>query len=548
VVPDPVLCIAPDHSHLQRNRANLQKFSVSPTGMRAIRLIALLCFCAVAIGPSTLRSQDQTPVDARAAASRLRDSGDLAGAVSVLRAHLTTNPDDGDALRLLAETLYWQRNFVESREVSERALVLHPDDTALRLQYARMLLETGFPARAREVLSGLTSASTAGRADAILATLAYWNGDLVEADRLAALSIAAGDSDSAIRRIHADIAVLTAPWLGVTPSYQHDDQPINRSSVTTEAGWFPLASTSVSIHAQGLRFQLGDTATRTAELAELALSHYVAAARMELALSAGAVARSFGASSDVIGSAGVAWRLPIHVKFGVRAQRTAYFETESSLSQSVMTAGGDVYAHLDHPRGWLGEAAYKYQRYPDANSSTGGYAWLLAPLVHSPDLNLRAGYAGSVETSASSRFNLTNPNQPFLPGDSRFDLTGSYQPYYTPIDLQIHSAVAAVEARLGPAVTFNANGSFAFHATETHPVLVVVTTVSPATATVQRLSYARSFNPWDAHASLQFKPGEDLRLVASGYLFRTGFYSASGASAALVYSFTERAIRQAGGY
>jgi hypothetical protein len=334
----------------------------------------------------------------------------------------------------------------------------------------------------------------------------------------------------------------------VTPSYQHDDQPINRSSLAAEAGWFPLASTSISIHAQGLRFQLGDTATRTAEMGEIALSHYAAAAHMELALSAGVVARSFGSSSDVTGSAGVAWRLPSHVKFGVRAQRAPYFETEASLSQSVMTNTGVAYAQLDHPRGWLGEAAYQYQRYPDANSLTGGYAWLLAPLVHSPDLSLRAGYAGSIQTSSSNRFSLANPNQPFLPGDSRFDLTGSYQPYYTPIDLQSHSAIAAIEAHLSPVVTFNANGSYAFRATESHPVLLVVTTVSPTTSTVQRLSYTRTFNPWTAHTSLQLRPGNDVRLVASGYLFRTGFYSASDASVSLVYSFAERAIRQAGGY
>jgi Flp pilus assembly protein TadD, contains TPR repeats len=478
----------------------------------------------------------------------LRDSGNFAAAVHVLREHLATYPDDGDALRLLAETLYWERNFAEARAVSEHALALHPDDTTLRLQYGRMLIETGFPARAREVLAGLTSASTGGRSDALLATLAYWNGDLVEADRLARLSMAAGDSDPAVRKIHADIAVLTAPWLSMTPSYQHDDQPIDRESVAVEAGWFPIASTSVSIHARGLRFQLGDTATRTAETAEIVLNHYVAAARMELAISAGAVERSFGSSSDVIGSAGVAWRLPMHATFGARAQRAPYFETESSLSQSVVTNTVVAYAHLDHPSGWLGEAAYQYVRYPDANSSTGGYGWLLAPLIHSSTVSFRAGYAGSVQTSASSRFSLTNPNQPFRPGDSRFDLTGSYQPYYTPVDLQSHSGVAFLETHLNPVVTFDASGSYAFQATESHPMLLVVTTGSPSTPTVERLSYTRSFNPWDAHASLQLKTSNDLRLVASGYLFHTGFYSASGASLALVYSFAERAIRQAGGY
>jgi tetratricopeptide (TPR) repeat protein len=534
-------------SRRQHTRACLLKINFSFHSRRTPRLIAF-CLFAITAFPSFARSQAEPATDARVEAERLRNSGDFAGAVQVLRAHLATNPDDGDALRLLAETLYWEKNFAESRAVSEQALSLHPDDTALRLQYARMLIETGFPARAREVLARVNSASTNGRADAILATLAYWNGDLVEASRLAELSIAAGDTDPAIRRIHADIAVLTAPWLSVIPAYQHDDQPIDRASAAIEAGWFPLASTSVSVRAQALRFQLSDTATRSAEMAEMALSHYVAAARMELALSAGEVMRSFGSSTDVIGGAGVAWRLPAHVRFGVRAQRSPYFETEASLSQSVMTNSGVAYVHLDHPRGWLGEASYQYQRYPDANSITGAYVWLLAPVVHSPELNLRAGYAGSVQTSGSSRFNVVNQNQPFPPGDSRFDLTGSYQPYYTPIDLQSHSAVAAIEAHLSPVVTFNANGSYGFHATEDHPVLVVMTAGTPATSTVQRLSYTRNFNPWNAHASLDLKSGNDVRFVASASMFRTGFYSASAASLSLVYSFAERAVRQAGGY
>ncbi len=536
------------YSYRQHRRTYLLKITAFPDGWYALRQVAFLCFVAMAISPRWLYSQEHPADDARVEATHLRDSGDFAGAVGVLRAHLAAHADDGDALRLLAETLYWQKDLSGARQISERGLVLHPEDTELRLQYGRMLVETGFSARAKEVLATVNPASNRGRSDGILATLAYWNGDFVEANRLAISAIAAGDSDPAIRRIHVDIAVLTAPWGSVTPFYQHDDQPIDRTSVAAEAGWFPLASTSVSIHARSLRFQLGDTASRTARMGAIALSHYAAAAHVELALSAGAVTRSFGSSSDVTFDAGAAWRLPAHVKFGVRAQRTPYFETETSLSQSVTSNTGIAYAHLDHPRGWLGEAAYQIQRFPDANSVTAGYAWLLAPLVRSPDLSFRAGYAGSVQTSSSSRFSLANPNQPFLPGDARFDLTGSYQPYYTPIDLQSHSAVVAIEARLSPIVTFDANGSYSFRATETHPVLLTVVTTSPATTAVQRFSYERTFNPWNARASLQVKPGNDVKVVASGYLFRTGFYGASAASVSLVYSFSERAIRMAGGY
>lgn len=479
---------------------------------------------------------------------RLRNTGDLAGAVALLRAHLETYPDDGDALRLLAETLYWLKDFAGARTVSERALSLHPEDVNLQLQYARMLIETGNGARAREVLA-CVDVPTGGRADAILGTLAYWEGNLAEADRLISSAIAAGDSDPAILRIHEDIVILRSPWVGVTPAYQHDDQPINRMGIAAEAGLSPVAWTSVAVRAQGLRFELGDTATRTLSLAELSLSHYAFSARTDLELAAGAVTRSFGSSSDFTGRIGIEHRLPSYVRLGARAYRSPYFATEASLSQTVMTSTGIAYAHLDDPRGWLGEIAYQLQHYEDSNNLTSAYAWLLAPLVHSPTLSIRAGYSASLQTSSESRFALAHAQQPYPPSDPRFDLSGLYQPYYTPIDLQSHSAVGAFGVQLTPFVTLHANGSYAFHATETSPKFVVITTASaPPVSTVEFQSYTRSFNPWNAHASLELDSPAGLSLVANGDVFRTGFYSASSASLALVYRFAKRGLNTAGGY
>lgn len=503
---------------------------------------------SIAVRPTTLIAQAQAEVDQRAEAVRLRDSGDLAAAANLLRSHLASHPDDGDALRLLAQTLYWMKDFAGARVVSEQALKAHPEDTELRLQYALMLIETGSGNRAREVLRPVGSPATGGRADAILGTLDYWEGDWAGADRHLSSAIASGDTDPAIRRIHTDIAVLTAPWLRIEPVYQHDDQPINRKGASAEAGWFPLPSTSVSLSGHGMQIDLGDTATRTVSQAELEVSHYAASARAEITAGVGGVTRSFGSSSDVIGNAGIAFRLPNHLKIGGRASRSAYLATEASLSQSVMTNTAIGYLRLDHPTGWLGEMAYQLQRFPDSNNSTSAYLWIVAPVVHSAPLDLRVGYSGAMQNSSESRFSLAHPTQPYLPGDARFDLSGSYQPYYTPIDLQSHSVISAMTARLSPAATFNAGGSYAFRATESSPVLLAISTTAPVTTTVQRFSYTRHFNPWNAHASFAVNATNDVSLIANGEVFRTGFYAASSASVALVYRFANRAIQKAGGY
>lgn len=533
------------------HRVHLTSIFANKSLAGSIQTILFAAFCsvgAIAVRSAPAIAQAATQSSAVTEAMSQRDSGDFKGAVSILQAHLARYPDDGDALRLLAETLYWQRDFAGAIEVSERSLRLHPEDTSLRLQYAQMLIETGHGARAREVLEPVDSRATHGRSDAILGTLAYWEGDLASADKLVGSAIAAGDTALAIRRIRADIGILTAPWLSVTPSYQHDDQPINRAGVAAQAGWFPVKSTSVSIHGEGLHFSLGDTATRSASTAEVVLSHYAAAARTDFELGAGAVTRSFGSQSDVIGRVGIAARLPGHVRIGARGYRAPYFATEASLSQSLMTNTGIAFAHLDDPRGWLGEAAYQLQRFPDSNNLTTAYAWLLAPIVHSSDVSIQAGYAGAFQTSSESRFTLANTHQPYPPTDSRFNLSGAYQPYYTPIDLQSHSAVAALELHPGPGVTLSASGSYAIRATETSPTFVVVTTTSPPTASVQRLSYTRTFNPYNARGSIQLGNASGLSLVIAGEAFRTGFYSANSASLSLVYRFTGRALRETGAY
>lgn len=510
--------------------------------------IILGAVATVGARPDVLVAQEQAAVDPRAEASRLRDAGNFAAAASVLRSHLASHPDDGDALRLLAETLYWRKDVAGTRAISEQALKTHPEDTELRLQYARMLIETGSGNRAREVLAQAGSPATGGRADAILGTLDYWEGDWASADKRLASAIASGDVDPAIRKIHTDIAVLTAPWLKVEPRYQHDDQPINRKGASAEAGWYPVPSASVSVRGEGMRLDLGDTATRTVSQAELEVRHYAAGARAEFSASVGGVNRSFGSSSDVIGAAEIAFRLPNHFKFGGRASRSAYLATEASLSQSVMTNTGIGYLQLDHPSGWLGKAAYQLQRFQDSNSSTSAYVWILAPLVHSVPLDIRAGYSGAIQNSSESRFSLSHPTQPYLPGDARFDLSGSYQPYYTPIDLQSHSLIVALTARPGPTAAFTFGGSYAFRATESAPVLLAISTAVPVTTTVQRFSYSRHFNPWNAHASFSVDASNDVGVIARAEMFRTGFYTASSGSVRLVYRFANRAIQKAGGY
>jgi hypothetical protein len=195
---------------------------------------------------------------------------------------------------------------------------------------------------------------------------------------------------------------------------------------------------------------------------------------------------------------------------------------------------------LSAPGGWLGETSYGQQRYPDANTVSSGYAWLLVPLVSHQPAVFQVGYAFSAQNSTQSRFVLADTAQAFPPADPRFSLAGQYVPYYTPMRLVSHAAIASLVLRSRTGTTFTAGGSYSFFARDDAPVFMR----AGAPPTVVRASYRRSSEPWNAHVRLQGLVNRDLALGLTAEYNRTAFYRAGSVRVELVYRFGNAAVRR----
>lgn len=468
-------------------------------------------------------------------AQRLRDAGNFVAAAQLLRIQLARHPDDGEAERLLAQTLYWMKDVEGARVVYEAALVRHPQDTTLRLQYARMLAETGQRSRARALLAPLTEASaTRSEADTLLGTIAYWEGDLTTAERLFTEALQANPTQTDARRqLHA-IQTMTAPWVRVSSGLRHDDQPLDRIGVGIEAGWFATPVLPVSVRVEPMEYRLPTGTTRRLWSAEVAIANFFPAARLETEVAGGVLQRSGGVDvSDWQGRAVVGVRLTPNLTLRGRVERAPYLYTLSSLDTPVMTQTAAALLHWSDGRGWLGEAAHEQQRFPDANVITTTYAWLLAPLVYRDrGAEIQTGYAFATGNADQSRFVLASAAQPYPPSDPRFDTAGQYVPYYTPAHLVTHSAIAAVALRPSSTITLRLSGAYPIRATDDAPRFVV------SGAQVQPTTYARTFSPWNARTSLEIALRDGLTITASGELGRTPFYSWATADVHMTYRFT----------
>ena len=475
-------------------------------------------------------------------ALRLRNQGDLLQAARLLEARIAREPADADALRLLAQTLYWLGERDSARATYEEALSRRPDDTRLRLEYGRMLVETRRDRRAREVLlpAAAVPAGAAG-AETLLGTSAYWSGDYTRAAGHFRRAIRADSSAQEARRQWREIAAVSAPWIRFGSAARHDDQPLDRIAPELEAGLFLTPLWSIRARGEVAWNRPDPDPRRSILTAAATTSGYLPGLRLEGEASGGVVRRSAPpASVTGIGALALRFRLPWHVALGARGERKPYLFTRASLTTDVMIDEAAVTLALQHPAGWLGEGAYIRQRFSDRNTIESAYVWLLAPIARGSAVTLRAGYGLSAQHARESRFVLADTAQAVPPGHPLFDVSGAYIPYYTPDHLLAHSALAALELRTRSGGRFRIDASRAFRARDDAPGFQI----TGAPPTVVAGTFRRAFTPWQVRGGLEQRVASGLTLYVNGEHSSTVFYSSSGGSVSLMYRFASAAVRK----
>jgi hypothetical protein len=204
-------------------------------------------------------------------------------------------------------------------------------------------------------------------------------------------------------------------------------------------------------------------------------------------------------------------RLPRSVRLEARAERERYLWTVASADTLLPLERVElVLDRAGHP-GLAGKVALGRETFPDGNAVTTAYAWLLAPILP----GLRLGWAASWQDARESRWS---------------PVVERYEPYFTPEEQAVQSALAEVLLPLGNG-SLRLNGSYGVRATEGAPG------VAPGQGRPAVAFTERAYTPWSAVARLDAPVADRLRVEAEVERRETSFYTLNRGSLGLVLRF-----------
>jgi hypothetical protein len=497
---------------------------------------------------ANLQAQTATPVDTIAEARRLRDSKEFATAAALMRPYAESHPEDAGSARFAALLAYWSHDRASADSIYARALTAHSADADLRLEYGRFLVETGRAARARDGLapvaaadSGTATRQQIARAHTLLGTIDYWGGDFTGARDEFRTALAFDSSAADARRQLLEIETVAASWVRVTTDVWDDDQPLRSANFNAEGGWFIDPLTPLGVRARSSVYDVQGV-SESVLTAEASFTSYFPRAHLDLGVGAGVLERTFDQSTDWTCRFTLGARLPHALMLRASYARTPYTNTVRSLSRAIMVETLEGNARWGSARGWSGELAARYATYPDDNHVSTGFGWILAPIASRDAAALHVGYGFTAQTAAESRF-APREDVSVLPSQGPTVVPGEYNPYYTPRNLRVHSALATASVRPARQLVVEASGRYALSARDEAPVLVGIPT--PPTTTVQTAFYDRSFTPWSARGSIDWNATPAVRLALGVEHGREAYYAFTTGRLELTYTFVAAAQRRA---
>jgi tetratricopeptide (TPR) repeat protein len=486
------------------------------------KISGLILFCLYL---SSFRSFSQSTKDTLEMTRRLRDKGEIKTAFKLIKRYYSDHPDDFNTTWLFAQSAYLAHHIKRSEELYEKAIAMSPGNLYLQLDYAKKLVTLTEYERAKKLLAKYLSYDPANsQAITSLARISYWQADydkaLSELDKIPQAERQSNDINSFTEDIH----IAKSPWFSLKEGYLTDDQPLQSITSRFEGGVFlhPLSSLHFSLQVP-VYFHGGNTSP--AFWFRAGNKSVLGKARMGFDADLGLVKFPVKNNIDWTGNFLVDKIFLRHLTLSLQAERTPYFYTLASIDTAVIDNHGSLKVGWNDLKSWNGQASFDLHQYPMDNNCLFGFsAWAFAPPVRFSVFELRLGYGYNYSTTQKNHFISEKSLAEILTNyDPSAQITGIYDPYFTPKDQAIHSILAGISISPGKVIKFGINASFGVYATADIPYQYLDSIPSQSAIGIVSAYSNERFFPVQVNASASISASKTFHIKAE-YIYNETYY------------------------
>ncbi|TXE05153.1 tetratricopeptide repeat protein [Algoriphagus aquimarinus] len=436
-----------------------------------LSFLSKILFLALFLYSSNSVAQTEGYIDGLENARSILNEGQISEALNLLEAMERTYPGDENVIRLRGQAIYWSKDFEKTKAYFARSIEVYPSLQFIKLDYGRILFQLQSYREATPILeSYLISNPEDPEANTLLAQMNYWLGGSPKKsyDYLEKILKPYPENEAA-KSVKSEIEKATAPKISLQVGNFSDSQPMRYSFLEGSFGLYQSALLQPEITASISSYQTDQLISffnlrNTSSFTQTGTS---------ITLSAG-----FTASTSWENGVGLyGLKLDQKIKSGftlnLAADKESYFYTLSSLDQAITPTTLKASFGRESGGDFLGRIWFQNSSFQDNNWVKSFGAWVLYPVLKLPLIRIELGYTYTHGDSKEVRF------EPNLPIQAKVNNTevgsiipGSYQPYFTPINQQIHGLLGKFTFTPSASIKLDVSTNIGVKATIDNPNMI----------------------------------------------------------------------------
>jgi tetratricopeptide (TPR) repeat protein len=485
------------------------------------RLIIPLITAIIIILP--LISFPQNKADSTAKARNLFDSGEYKKSGDLLKELNKDYPDDLDIHWLYAQSVYWSKRFSKSMMIYEEAIRSHPDNYYLILDYGIKLVDIGELKKAKPLLEKYLTYDSLGT-DALiaLAKLAYWQGKYKMALTATDKVLSFQPENSRAKGLQDEIILAKAPWIELSTEVMQDDQPLISYTPLLEMGFSKNAFINPLINV-ALPFYISDGDHYQTPDLRISNKMIFINNKLRLLIEGGVFKLPAG---EYIPQAGFHLGKTIFRFFNLEfiTEHKPYLSTKANMTNPMKRLNYDFSLNWSGKKGWSGRIGHNIiDFYTEKNKVSSSSFWLLTSPMKIGKTNTHLGYSYSYSNSDENRFIPRETIEDIITaGDYHSQIKGVYNPYFTPRDQHINSAIIVFQYKASQKFEFGLKSTYGFYSTIQNPYFYIDRRGNRLF--INKDYYNDKYHPYDGRVYINWNLNKKISLRSEYALVRTYFY------------------------